>query len=329
MIPLQRPEQAAGAVALELAPMLDAVGIEHRFRNGRGVGPVDLRISAGERTALMGANGAGKTTLLRILATASRPRRGSVRWCGSAVPRVARREIGFAADAVPEDAGLTGRQSTHFWCRQWRSRGDVPGLVEDTLARLGLAGVADEPVAGYSFGMRRRLALAHALVHDPRIALLDEPTAGLDAEGFETLQAELVARAQRGDATLVASNDCAFVAAACDRVIFLDRGCIIADAAPHALLASAGAARRVELDVAEHAYRRLDDLDALPGITNASCAGGIVTVDLLDDAALAAVVHVVDAWPGGLRALRIHRPDLSDVFRELTGAALDGGGDHR
>jgi ABC-2 type transport system ATP-binding protein len=303
--------------------MIEAAGLEHRFRNGRGVGPIDLRIAAGERAALMGANGAGKTTLLRILATATRPRRGGVLWCGWTAPRKARRLIGFAADSELEDVGLTGRQSIHFWCRQWTSSAQAATLVPRILERLSLAGVADEPIAGYSFGMRRRLALAQALVHEPRIALLDEPTAGLDAEGLEALQTQLASRAQTGDATLIASNDCTFVARACNRVIFLDQGLVVADAAPETLLASVGDTRRIELDITEGAHARIHELHNISGVANAVCASGVVTVDLLDDAALGVVVHVVDSWPGGLQALRIHRLDLSDVFRHLTGTALD------
>ena len=148
----------------------------------------------------MGANGAGKTTLLRILATVTRPRRGVVRWCGATRPRDGRRWIGFAPDAVLDDPGLTGRQAT--------SSGAVSGPARTPLISSktrspgsGPATVADEPIAGYSFGMRRRLALAQALAHDPRLALLDEPTAGLDAEGIEALCEELVNRARRGRRT--------------------------------------------------------------------------------------------------------------------------------
>ncbi len=306
--------------------MLEASRVEHRFRNGRGVGPVDLRLMAGERTALMGANGAGKTTLLRILATVTRPRRGEVEWCGTTIPRAARRLIGFAGDAAPDDPGLTGRQSTYFWCRQWASGPAVHDAVANTLQQLGLAHVADEPIAGYSFGMRRRLALAQALAHEPRVALLDEPTAGLDAEGLEALHAELVTRAHRGDATLVASNDCTFVASSCGRVIFLNDGQVVADAAPAALLASLGDARRVEMTIAEDTHALAGDLQAIAGVANVAISAGLVTLDLEEDSALGAVVRVVDAWPGGLRALRIQRPDLSDVFRHLTGADLDNEG---
>ncbi|HEY6468614.1 MAG TPA: ABC transporter ATP-binding protein [Candidatus Dormibacteraeota bacterium] len=290
---------------------------------------MDLQVTAGERTAIMGANGAGKTTLLRILATATRPRKGTVEWCGTAVPRLARRWIGFAGDATPDDPGLTGRQSTYFWCRQWSAGSDIHRAVEETLGRLGLADVADEPISGYSFGMRRRLALAQALAHKPRIALLDEPTAGLDADGTASLSAELAMRAEAGDATLVASNDCAFVASACARVIFLNHGHVVADATPEALLASVGDARRVEMTIAENTAPRIGELQTIPGIANVSSTADVVTLDLVDDSALAAVVRTVDAWPGGLHALHIQRPDLSEVFRQLTGLALDHEGVQR
>ena len=277
-------DDVAQAVPMHVAPLLEALGVEHRFRNGRGVGPVDLRIAPGERTALMGANGAGKTTLLRMLATATRPRRGVVRWCGSAVPCEARRLIGFAADATLDDAGLTGRQSTYFWCRQWLPGARTGVAVEDALHRFGLALVADEPIAGYSFGMRRRLALAQALAHHPRLALLDEPTAGLDADGLAVLRAELARRSLQERATLIASNDCTFVADGV-RPGDLPRPGIGWSPTPHprSLLASVGDARRVELDIASDTRPRIIELRHIDGIANAACTDGVVTFDLLDD----------------------------------------------
>lgn len=311
------------ATPLQVAPLLETCALEHRFRNGRGIGPVDLCVEPGERVALMGANGAGKTTFLRVLATATRPRRGVVRWCGSTSPRGARRLIGFAADATLDEPGITGRQSTYFWCRQWNPDGNVAVLAGEALSRFGLASVADDPIDVYSFGMRRRLALAQAFAHRPRIALLDEPTAGLDADGITTLGNELANRSNAGESTLIASNDCAFVADACDRVIFLDQGRVIVDATPSDLLAKVGSARRVDLDVAADAHRYAGELRVVTGIANVACAEGVVSAELLDDSALASVVRIADRWPGGLRAVRLHQPDLSDAFRHLTGTALE------
>ena len=116
---------------------------------------------------------------------------------------------------------------------------------------------------------------------------------------------------------------CTFVASACSRVIFLNDGHVVADGSPAALLASVGDARRVEMTIAGETRAELGALRAIAGVGNVASTAGAVTLDLVDDAALAAIVRVVDGWPGGLRALRIEHPDLSDVFRQLTGVALD------
>jgi ABC-2 type transport system ATP-binding protein len=280
-----------------------------------------LRVASGERVALMGPNGAGKTTLLHVLATASRPRAGSVRWYGTSVARKARRFIGAAPDTVLEEGGLTARQSTFFWCRQWMPRTVAGHLVDGVLQQFGLAPVADEPVSSFSFGMRRRLALAQALVHRPRLALLDEPTAGLDPEGVGALMAALAARAWQGHATIVASNDCDFVAASCDRVVFLDGGHLVEDASPKDLLARVGAARVAELEVAPSCS--IDELRRVHGVGAVDVVAGIVRVELLDDRALARIVSVADGAGGELLALRVHTPNLGDAFHALTGARLD------
>ncbi|HEX6537556.1 MAG TPA: ABC transporter ATP-binding protein [Candidatus Dormibacteraeota bacterium] len=321
-----RPLPRARRAPAPAHPVLEAVEVEHRFRNGRGVGPVSLKIAAGERVALMGPNGAGKTTLLDLLATAARPRRGEVRWYGSTSPRKARRLIGTAPDTAVEEGGLTARQATFFWCCQWVPRASAGGLVDDALRRFGLTAVADDRVASFSFGMRRRLALAQALVHGPRLALLDEPTAGLDPEGVRALDVALLARTQRGQATVVASNDCDFVAMSCTRVLFLDGGRVIHDAAPDALLAQVGAIRVAEIEV--RGRGSLDAVRSLDGVGEVHAAGGRVSVELLDERALATVVSTVDA-DAGLVSLRVHIPDLDDVFTALTGRGLGAGGDPR
>ncbi|TMD91476.1 MAG: ATP-binding cassette domain-containing protein [Chloroflexi bacterium] len=118
------------------AAAVEAVGVERRFRGGRGVGPVSLRVETGESLALMGHNGAGKTTLLRMLATADRPLRGELRWNGDRSPGAARRSLGLALDRVDEEPSLTGRQAAHFWCRRWvGDRARARALVDAPTSR--------------------------------------------------------------------------------------------------------------------------------------------------------------------------------------------------
>lgn len=285
---------------------------------------MDLDVLEGETVALMGRNGCGKTTLLRLLATVSRPQRGEVLWFGGPAP-AARSHLGLALDGALEDGGLTGRQATHFWCAQWMRRPEEVGLrTASMLDRIGLGGAADDAIATYSFGMRRRLAIAAALVHDPKLALLDEPTAGLDPEGCAQLAALINARASRLRATLVASNDPAFVESVAHRVAFLDEGLVLRCASPGELLAELPRGR-----VAELVTTRPVDPDVIrrvPGVTRVVADGTALTANLATDECIAAVVAAADAPGGSLAELSLRRPDLGDCFRRLAGSPLEAEG---
>ncbi len=310
--------------ALAQAPAPVAVGVRglvRRYRNGRGVGPIDLDVSASETVALMGRNGCGKTTLLRVLATVSRPQRGQVRWGGKSAT-AARAQLGLALDGALEDGGLTGRQATHFWCAQWISDArEVAARTDAVLQQLTLATAADERVATYSYGMRRRLALAAALVHQPALALLDEPTAGLDPEGSAQLELLIGERAARGCSTVVASNDARFVEAVADRVAFLDDGLLVRCASPSELLAALPRGRVAELVV--DGFCDLSTLRGLPGVLEVTREGAVVVARFDGERTIAALVAAADAPGGRLRELRLRRPDLGDRFHDLTGQPLE------
>jgi ABC-2 type transport system ATP-binding protein len=274
---------------------------------------------------LMGANGAGKTTLLRLLATLGRPQRGELRWFGGADASAARRGLGLSVDAAVEEETLSGMQAAHFWCRQWvREPMLALALCEEALQRFGLWEVRDEPVGAYSYGMRRRLALVQALAHQPRLALLDEPTAGLDPAGVQALAEELRRRSAAGRASVVASNDANFAALAAQRVAFLVDGRMVRCASPQDLLAGVGAARVAELSVQDLARLDVDTLRELDGVERVDVRGddAAAVVRYRDPAALPRIVAVADRPGGTLTAMRLHEPDLADAFREITGAEL-------
>lgn len=295
--------------------VLEARAVERHFRGGAGVGPVDLGIATGEIVALMGPNGSGKSTLLRVLATADRVGRGTVEWWGSDHRPAARRRIGYAPDQAVDDDALSARQSTNFWCRQWiGDREPARSRTDAVLLDLGVGAIADEPLGSLSFGTRRRVGLAQALVHGPDLVLMDEPTAGIDPDGVDDLVRVLRARAARGTAAVVASNDPGFVERVAGRVAFLDGGRLIRMGTTVELL------RELPRRVAE---LRLRDgcrpAPEIPGARVLGTADGWVTVELIDDTVLAALVAAADAPGGRLEGLRLRSPDLRDCFRRLTG----------
>ncbi len=297
---------------------LEAEGVLRRYRNGRGVGPVSLGLRAGEVLALLGPNGSGKTTLLRCLATRSRPRGGEVRWFGDPDPARARPRLAVVFDATAHVEEVSGEENLRFFARA-RKVPEEPQL----LVAAGLAEVGGEEVANYSYGMRRRLLIAEALVGDPALLVLDEPTLGLDVEGRNWLELVLRERQRRGWTTLLGTNDTSFVEEVATRVGFLVDGRLVADSPLADLLASLGGLREVTLR-----FRGEVDLGPLRDVAGvrqvvASPEGALVLA-ARRDGLVADLLGAVGELDRRLVDLSIREPGLAECFLQLTGRPLDG-----
>ncbi|MDA8394392.1 MAG: ABC transporter ATP-binding protein [Candidatus Dormibacteraeota bacterium] len=297
---------------------LEAEGVLRRYRNGRGVGPVSLGLRAGEVLALLGPNGSGKTTLLRCLATRSRPRGGEVRWFGDPDPARARPRLAVVFDATAHVEEVSGEENLRFFARA-RKVPEEPQL----LVAAGLAEVGGEEVANYSYGMRRRLLIAEALVGDPALLVLDEPTLGLDVEGRNWLELVLRERQRRGWSTLLGTNDTSFVEEVATRVGFLVDGRLVADSPLADLLASLGGLREVSLR-----FRGEVDLESLRDVAGvrqvvASPEGALVLA-ARRDGLVADILGAVGELDRRLVDLSIREPGLAECFLQLTGRPLDG-----
>ena len=229
--------------ALRLAGVRQAFPIGLGWRRREVLGPLDLELARGAGVGLVGPNGSGKSTLLQLVAGVDEPVAGRVEVLGGA-PRDARvvARTGWMSEDSPFPGELCGREVLELLGsllglarRERRARG------ERWLERVGLAREARTTLARYSRGMLRRLGLAAALLGEPELVLLDEPTAGLDAPGLELLD-ELVGEARaRGATVVIASHLVDDVHRHCERLLVLVRGRLAADGAPHALLADGGA----------------------------------------------------------------------------------------
>lgn len=191
---------------------------------------VSLAVGRGEVVGLLGANGAGKSTLLKAITTLLEPDEGSIRFDNvevrSSDPRV-RRLVGFVQ---PDDRShhwrLTGRQNLEFFgVLAGLSRAEAVSRADAELRRRGLAH-RDKLVFGYSSGMRAQLGLARALLHDPALVVLDEPTRSLDPAASEAVCADLRRLADEGRAVLLASHRLDEIAGLCDRVVLLSDGAV-------------------------------------------------------------------------------------------------------
>jgi ABC-2 type transport system ATP-binding protein len=307
---------------------IEAHDLAKQFKKGpRAVDGIDLRVENGEVYGFLGPNGAGKSTTVHILTTLLPPTEGSARVAGHDVvsegPAV-RASIGAALQEAALDPFLTGSEhmklqtALHGLPRAERER-----RGKALLERVGLTEAADRKVGGYSGGMKRRLDLALALVHRPRILFLDEPTTGLDPQSRNAMWDEISRLAADDGVTVFLTTQYleeADVLAA--RVGIIDRGRIVAEGTPEALKAEIGRPS-VEAIPADPGDRsRVAEVllrfgESVPGTPRG------VTVRV-GDATLADIVRALDGEGLQLEHLQLHQPSLDDVFLAKTGQTLEG-----
>jgi ABC-2 type transport system ATP-binding protein len=315
-----------------MANTIEAEGLVKDFRKGvRAVAGIDLHVDPGEIYGFLGPNGAGKSTTVHMLTTLLPPTAGTARVAGHDVVRegpAVRAAIGAALQEAALDPLLTGREhmrlqtALHALPREMR-RAQADALLE----RVGLAEAADRKVGTYSGGMKRRLDLALALVHEPRVLFLDEPTTGLDVQSRTALWAEVSRLARVEGVTVFLTTQYLEEAdALADRVGIIDHGRLVAEGPPAVLKAEIGRPT-VEAVPADPA-----DRETVAGIlarfgeqrpteSDTPCAF------LTGDDVLADVVRALDAEGIRIERLELHRPTLDDVFLAKTGRSLEGAGE--
>ena len=303
-------------------------GLVREFKNGpRAVDGIELRVEPGEIYGFLGPNGAGKSTTVLMLTTLLPPTAGTARVAGHDIVRegpAVRSVIGAALQEAALDPLLTGRDHLRLQTTlqglpksQRRVRGD------ELLRRVGIDDAADRKVGGYSGGMKRRLDLALALVHSPRVLFLDEPTTGLDPSSRADLWAEVARLAREDGVTVFLTTQYLEEAdVLADRVGIIDHGHIVAEGTPEALKAEIGRPS-VEATPADRSQR--DDIARVLAQFGAAVPAppGVAAVRLDNGHDLTAVVRALDASNLAVVDLQLHQPSLDDVFLTKTGRKLD------
>jgi ABC-2 type transport system ATP-binding protein len=311
---------------------IEAHGLVKQFRKGpRAVDGIDLHVATGEIYGFLGPNGAGKSTTVHMLTTLLPPTEGSARVGGYDIvregPRV-RRAIGAALQEAALDPLLTGRDHLKLQMALHAiPRHDRPARADELLARVGLTGAADRRVGGYSGGMKRRLDLALALVHRPRILFLDEPTTGLDPQSRAALWDEVASLALDGVTVFLTTQYLEEADVLADRVGIIDHGHIVAEGTPDALKAEIGLPSVHATPAEQDDRERLVAALAPYGESLDGSARDVVVRLREGLAGLPAVVRAVDEAGLTLASLEIQAPSLDDVFLAKTGRSLEGAGD--
>ncbi len=301
-----------------------ARGIERHFDDTKAVDGVDLDIPSGEIYGFLGPNGAGKSTMVRVLCTLLAPTGGSATVAGHDVatePGAVRLQIGVALQEAALDPSQTGAELLRLQARLYGlDKADAQTRFEELGSIIDLGDALDRRIKEYSGGMKRRLDLAAALVHNPRILFLDEPTTGLDPVSRATVWEEI--RRLNTDLGMTIFLTTQYLEEAdelADRVGIISEGKLVAEDSPDALKRAVGndvIIVRVDGDPGP-ARAVLADLDGVVGV---DVHGDELTVSAADGAAVISPVAVaLSGCAVDVRELTLRTPTLDDVFLELTG----------
>jgi ABC-2 type transport system ATP-binding protein len=312
------------------AAAIEATELVREFKKGpRAVDGIDLRVEPGEVYGFLGPNGAGKSTTVHMLTTLLPPTSGSAHVAGHDVVKEGaqvRAAIGAALQEAALDPFLTGGEHMKLQTALHGMRGaEARERSDELLARVGLTQAADRRVGGYSGGMKRRLDLALALVHRPRILFLDEPTTGLDPQSRSALWEEVGRLAgDRGVTVFLTTQYLEEADVLADRVGIIHKGRIVAEGTPEALKAEIGRPSVEAIPAEGDDLPRMKEVLARFGESVTGSPKGASVRLSGGDAQLAEVVRALDAEDIPVEHLQLHAPTLDDVFLSKTGRSLEG-----
>ena len=288
--------------------LLEAVDLVKTFPGVRAVDGISFEVRSGQCFGLLGPNGAGKTTTMEMLEGISRPRSGEVRYQGRELDREFREQIGIQFQSTALQDFQTVRESLHMFTRLYRESADIDELI----ALCNLDEILDRDTRKLSGGQRQRLLLAIALVNDPRLVFLDEPTTGLDPQARRNFWGLIETVLQRGKTVVLTTHYMEEAQNLCDEIVIVDKGRIITRGKPATLVK-----QHLPAVIARLPANAWPEDTELPD--NSELRNGFIEMFAEEEHEL---LDQLESSGANLRDLKIEAPNLEDLFLKLTGHAL-------
>jgi len=318
------PQQVTTPLSQSLPPAIEIVDLCKSYGANLAVDHLTLTVRQGEIFGLLGPNGSGKTTTINMISGLSPQTSGEIRVMGLSV-RKKSRQVHQILGFVPQETALYEELSAY---RNLDFHADIFGLprtekkqrIIAILKTVQLENRMDSLVRTFSGGMKRRLAIARALLHDPQLIYLDEPTMGVDVQARRAIWGYVLALRAQGKTVLITTNYLEEAKALCDQVAIIDHGkLIIQDSPKHLEQMYGGSVIVIETDTQIH---KLDNIKSMEGVTSVTQDGYRLTITAIDPANLVAPLVKMLYWEGQVKKIELREPDLDDVFMKLTGATL-------
>jgi len=307
---------------LDAAPMIAARGLTKNYDDFRAVDGIDFTVTRGESFGLLGPNGAGKSTTMRMIACTSQPTAGTLEILGRDTEHHGpwiRAHLGVVPQQDNLDRELTVRENLYIYGRYFGlPRSYINAKIDELLEFAQLEDKRESKVDALSGGMKRRLTIARALINEPEILMLDEPTTGLDPQARHVLWDRLFRLKERGVTLIITTHYMDEAEQLCDRLVVMDKGTFMAEGSPAGLIAQYSSKEVVEVRFGSERNQEIVDKIADLGDRVEVLPDRILLYSAEGEAALA---HIIERGLHPMTSL-VRRSSLEDVFLRLTGRSL-------
>ncbi|MBO0859430.1 MAG: ABC transporter ATP-binding protein [Chloracidobacterium sp.] len=306
---------------------IEIVRLKKYFGSTLAVNDVSFAFSSGQVVGFVGPNGAGKTTTMRILATLDEPTSGDALVDGVSVveePEPARRLVGYVPDSLPTHSDMSVREYLDFFARAYGLKGaHRVTVIESVEDFTGLTGLRDKTLVALSKGMKQRVSLARALLHDPAVLVMDEPAAGLDPRARIELRELLRALSSRGKAILISSHILTELAEICHAAVIIERGRLLMAGEIGDLLANSSPHRTVLIRVRGGRERLYRDLLETPRIETVNLVGEDIAAEINgDEDACSDLLTGLIGRGHRVVEFKLQRANLEEIFMNVTKGAV-------
>jgi len=307
--------------------IIDIKNVCKNYGNLKAVDDVSFAVSEGEIFGLLGPNGAGKSTLISILCTLLTPNSGEI-WVNNnslkKKPVVIKKLLGLVPQEIALYPSLTAKENLMFWGRMYGIGGKLlKERVDEALEIAGLKDRAKEVIEAYSGGMKRRINIACALLHHPKIVIMDEPTVGIDPQSRNHILDTVIKLNEEGMTVIYTSHYMEEVEFLCSKIAIMDHGKVIAMGTKEELQKLVGSDDTINITITDMQCDAIEELTKIDGVKSCSLADGKISVIAQSvDKVLAKIISTLDDHKCKIQMIDIKQPNLESVFLHLTGRAL-------
>lgn len=307
--------------------LLEVKNLKKSFKKIEAVKGISFNVKKGEILGLLGPNGAGKSTTISMISTLIKPEGGSIHYKGKDIaksPKSIQNNLGYVPQEIALYPMLTGKENMYFWGRSYGLRGkELKQRVEEVSGIIGIDDRLKDKVKTYSGGMKRRLNIGVALLHNPELIIMDEPTVGIDPQSRNHILDTVLALNKKGMTVIYTSHYMEEVEYLCNRICIMDQGNIIAEGSKEALIESISDGQEIHLKIEGVDEALVTTIGNIDTVKEAILSEGMIIVKAEKDPTIfKKMIDSINGASANILSMDLNEPNLEKVFLKLTGRAL-------